>query len=134
MQCCTKCYGLVNNSVRKVSVTLWFYLQTRCELFCCVCFYQSALCRLCVFVLYGLSVCYKTLKLKKLSKFTTKFIDFYNLFKERGREPKENYWWGMVEKRLRITDYRQSFRVLLTAVHLYGKVCMDWNHKIVTDC
>jgi len=45
----------VNNSVRKVSVTLLFYLQTHYELFCCVCFYQSALCRLCVFVLYALS-------------------------------------------------------------------------------
>jgi len=45
MWCCTKCYGLVNNSVRKVSITLWFYLQTRYELFSCVCFYQSALCR-----------------------------------------------------------------------------------------
>jgi len=55
MQCCTKCYGLVNNSVTKVSVTLLFYIQTRYELFCCVCFYQSALCRLCVFLLYALS-------------------------------------------------------------------------------
>jgi len=55
IQCCTKCYGLVNNSVRKVSVTLLVYLQTRYELFCCVCFYQSALCGLCVFVLYALS-------------------------------------------------------------------------------
>jgi len=45
----------VNNSVRKASVTLLFYLQTRYELCCCVCFYQSALCRLCVFVLYALS-------------------------------------------------------------------------------
>jgi len=44
---------LVNNSVRKVSVTLLFYLQTRYELFCCVCVYQSALCRLCMFVLYA---------------------------------------------------------------------------------
>jgi len=44
----------VNNSVRKVSVTLLFYLQTRYELFCYVCFYQSASCRLCVFVLYTL--------------------------------------------------------------------------------
>jgi len=43
------------NSVRKVSATLLFYLQTCYELFCCVCFYQSALCRLCVFVLYALS-------------------------------------------------------------------------------
>jgi len=43
----------VNNSVRKVSVTLLFYLQTRYELFCCACFYQSALCRLCAFVLYS---------------------------------------------------------------------------------
>ena len=55
MQCCTKCYGLVNNSVRKVFVTLLFYLQSRYELFCCVCFYQSVLCRLCVFVFYALS-------------------------------------------------------------------------------
>ena len=84
MQCCTKCYGLVNNSVSKVSVTLLFYLQTRHELLWCVCFYQSALCRQCVFVLYGLSVCYKTLKLKKLNKFTKKFIGFYNLFEVRG--------------------------------------------------
>jgi len=37
------------------SVTLLFYLQNRYELFCCVYFYQSALCRLCVFVLYALS-------------------------------------------------------------------------------
>jgi len=93
MQFCTKCYGLVNNSVRKVSVTLLLYFQTRYE-FCCVCFYQSALCRVCVFVLYWLCVCYKTLKLKKLNKFTKKFIVFYNLFKERGREPMENYFRG----------------------------------------
>jgi len=49
-----KCNGLMNNSVKKVSVTLLFYLQTRYELFCCVCFYQSALCRLCAFVLHAL--------------------------------------------------------------------------------
>ena len=55
MWCCTKWYGLVNSSARKVSVTLLFYLQTRYEMFCCVCFYQSALCRLCVFVLCALS-------------------------------------------------------------------------------
>jgi len=55
MECYTKCYGLVNNSVRKVSATLLFYLQTPYEFFCCVCFYQSALCRLCVFVLCALS-------------------------------------------------------------------------------
>jgi len=55
VQCCTKCYWLVNNSVRKVFVTLLFYLQTRYELFCCVCFYQSALCTLRVFVPYALS-------------------------------------------------------------------------------
>jgi len=39
-------------------------------------------------------VCYKTLK---LNKFTKKYICFYNLFKVRGRETKENYlreaWW-----------------------------------------
>jgi len=39
-------------------VTLLFYLQTRYELFCCVCFYQSALGRLCVIVLYALSSCF----------------------------------------------------------------------------
>ena len=38
-----------------MSVILLFYLQTRYELFCFVCFYQFALCRLCVFVLYALS-------------------------------------------------------------------------------
>jgi len=32
-----------------------FYLQTRYELFCCVCFHQSALCRLRVSVLNALS-------------------------------------------------------------------------------
>jgi len=37
--CCTKCYGLANNSANKVSVTLWFCLQCRWKTFCCVCFY-----------------------------------------------------------------------------------------------
>jgi len=32
-----------------------FYLKTRYEFFCYVCFYPSALCRLSVFVLYALS-------------------------------------------------------------------------------
>ena len=41
-QSCTKFYGLANNSVKEVTVTLLFYLRTRYELFCCVCFYQSA--------------------------------------------------------------------------------------------
>jgi len=44
-----------DHSVSKVSVTLLLYLQTRYEFVCCVCFYQSALCRLCVFVLCALS-------------------------------------------------------------------------------
>jgi len=44
-------YGLANNRVRNVSVTLWFRLQPRCKTFCFVCFYQSALCKQCVFVL-----------------------------------------------------------------------------------
>jgi len=65
--CCTKCYGLANNSVRnvsvalwfsnavakrsvkQVSVTLWFSLQCRCKRFCSIRFYQPALCRKCVF-------------------------------------------------------------------------------------
>ena len=33
-----------------VSVAKWFSLQRRCETFCFVCFYQPALCRMCVFV------------------------------------------------------------------------------------
>jgi len=45
----------MNNSFREVSVALLFYLQTRYELLCCVCVYQSALCRLCVLVLYAIS-------------------------------------------------------------------------------
>ena len=48
--------------------------------FCCVCFYQSALYyRLCVFVLCGLRVCYKT-----LNKITKKYICFCKSFKIRG--------------------------------------------------
>jgi len=38
--------------VKNVSVTLWFCLQRRCKTFCFVCFYQPALCRKCVFVLW----------------------------------------------------------------------------------
>jgi len=37
-----------------------------------------------VFVLYGLRVCYKTLKLKKLNKLTKKYIYFYHIFNVRG--------------------------------------------------
>ena len=47
-----KCCGLANNSVKKVIVTLWFCLQRRCKTFCCGCFYQSALRRQCVLVLW----------------------------------------------------------------------------------
>jgi len=61
MWCCTKRYGLANNSVKKLSVTLWFYLQRHYKTFCCVCLYQSALCRQCVLVLYGLRACFKTI-------------------------------------------------------------------------
>ena len=72
MQCCTKCYGLANSSVKKVSLALFFYLQHRYKTFCCVSFDQSALCRLYVFVLYELRVCFKTLKLK-LKKISGQF-------------------------------------------------------------
>jgi len=41
-------------------------------LFCL--FYQSALCRQCAFVPYGLRVCHKTFKIKKLNKYTKKYI------------------------------------------------------------
>jgi len=58
-------FGLANNSDKKVSVTLLFYLQPCYQSFCSVWFYLSVLCRLCVFVLNGLRVCYKTLQLKK---------------------------------------------------------------------
>ena len=50
--CCTKCYGLANYSVKNVSVTLWFCLQRHCKTFCSVRFYQPALYRTCVFVLW----------------------------------------------------------------------------------
>jgi len=46
-QCCTKCYGLANSTAKKVSATLCFSLQRLCETFCCICFYQSALCTQC---------------------------------------------------------------------------------------
>jgi len=65
-------YWLANSTVKKVSLALFFYLQHRYQTFCCVCFDQSALCRLCVFVLYGLRVCFKTLKLK-LKKISGQF-------------------------------------------------------------
>ena len=55
--CCTKCYWLTNNNVKNVSVTLWFSLQCRCKTFCFVCFYQPALCRVCL--CYGLRVCWQ---------------------------------------------------------------------------
>ena len=39
-----------------MSVTLWFSLQWCCKTFCFVCFYQPALCRKCVFVLWTSSL------------------------------------------------------------------------------
>jgi len=49
---CTKCYGLANNSVNKVSVTLWFCFQRCCKTFYFVGFYQPVLCRQYVLVLW----------------------------------------------------------------------------------
>jgi len=57
MQCCTKCYGLANNSNKEASATLLFFLQPRylivllCQ-FVSTCIVQTV----CVFVLYGLHV------------------------------------------------------------------------------
>ena len=38
-------------------------------------------------VLYGLRLCYKTIKLKKLNKFIKKYICFYNIFKAATSNP-----------------------------------------------
>jgi len=47
------CYGLADSSVKNVSVTFWFCLQRYCKTFCFVCFYQAALCRQSLFVLWS---------------------------------------------------------------------------------
>ena len=49
-----KCYWLVNSSGKNVSASLWFCLQCLCNVvtFCFVCFYQPAMCRQCLLVLW----------------------------------------------------------------------------------
>ena len=63
-------------------------------------------CRLCIFVLCGLRVCYKTLK---LNNFTKKYTCFCNLFEVRRTWNKAKLLkGGVAEKRLRTTGWEET--------------------------